>query len=70
MADWELSPQDRQPYRPHVTVQNTVTAATARATPAELSGAYAPWSATAVGLEVWAYRAGPWEARTFEPFRG
>jgi 2'-5' RNA ligase len=56
-----LTPQDRQPWRPHVTVQNKVEPAAARSLLAELSAAFAPFTARAEGAAVWHYRGGPWE---------
>jgi len=57
-----LTPQDRQPHQPHVTVQNKVDPSVARATLAELAAAFAPFTATGRGLDLWRYRGGPWEA--------
>ena len=65
-----LTPQDSQPWRPHVTVQNKVTPQAARALLAELSAAFVPFDAVAVGLALWRYRGGPWEAVREFPFRG
>ncbi len=63
-----LTPQDAQPWRPHVTVQNKVTPAEARALMASLAASFVPFSARAEGLLLWHYRGGPWElARSF-PF--
>ena len=56
-----LTPQDAQPWRPHVTVQNKVTPAEARALLAELTSTFAPFTTTAEGLDLWHYRGGPWE---------
>ncbi|HYD99382.1 MAG TPA: 2'-5' RNA ligase family protein [Alphaproteobacteria bacterium] len=66
-AAW-LTPQDRQPLRPHVTVQNKVAPAAAAALLAELAAEFAPWTATAEGLLLWRYRGGPWEAAGRFPF--
>ena len=66
----DLTRQDGSRLRPHVTVQNKVDPATARATLAELSASHRPWTATATGLGLWRYRGGPWEAVTTFPFRG
>lgn len=66
-AGW-LSPQDRQGWRPHVTVQNKVAPEEARATLAHLQATFAPWEATATGLLLWRYRGGPWERAAFVPF--
>ena len=58
-----LSGQDRQPLHPHVTVQNKVTPAVARALHEQLAASFQPFSGTGTGLRLWAYRGGPWEAR-------
>ena len=58
--DW-LKPQDRQKHQPHVTVQNKVHPAAARALLEELSDSFRPFQIEAVGLDLWWYRGGPWE---------
>ncbi|MCJ2046591.1 2'-5' RNA ligase family protein [Methylobacterium sp. J-078] len=58
-----LTAQDRQGWRPHVTVQNKVDPATARALHAELEADFAPFRFTAPGLLLWRYLGGPWERR-------
>ena len=65
--DW-LKPQDRQNYRPHVTVQNKVDPAAARALLDELGDGFTPFQVEAVGLELWWYRGGPWEKVRAFPF--
>ncbi len=62
-ARWRdrLSPQDKQGWRPHATVQNKVAAERARALHAELSAALPPREGRAEGLLLWRYRGGPWE---------
>ena len=69
---WEgwLTPQDRQPWRPHVTVQNKVTPEIARDTLARLRAGFVPWEARAEGLLLWRYRGGPWDAVAAIPFAG
>ncbi len=59
-APW-LTPQDRQAWRPHATVQNKVPAAEARALHARLLTALAPREAESRGLRLWRYLRGPWE---------
>lgn len=59
-AGW-LSPQDRQGYRPHVTVQNKVDPAAARRTFAHLAADWVPFAGRGEGLDLWYYRGGPWE---------
>jgi 2'-5' RNA ligase len=69
-AAWEpwLTPQDRQRHAPHVTVQNKVDPAVARALHDRLSAEFTPWSARARGIGLWRYLGGPWEPVTEHPF--
>lgn len=71
-AGWEawLTPQDRQPYRPHVTVQNKVTPDEAKRLFAHLSAAWTPRTGTGLGLLLWRYVGGPWEPAGEFPFGG
>lgn len=66
--DGWLTPQDRQSWRPHATVQNKVTPAEARDTLAQLRAGFVPWEARAEGLLLWRYRGGPWDAVAAIPF--
>ena len=59
-AGW-LSPQDRQGYRPHITVQNKVAPELARQLYAELAASWAPFEALGAGLLLWRYLGEPWE---------
>ncbi|MBT9392752.1 2'-5' RNA ligase family protein [Hymenobacter sp. NST-14] len=68
-ADW-LTPQDRQPLRPHVTVQNKVLPPVAKALHEQLAADFVPCTVTGTGLGLWAYRGGPWEALGQFPFTG
>lgn len=56
-----LTPQDAAAWRPHVTVQNKVDAAVARALRAELEAEFRPRALAIAGLASWWYRGGPWE---------
>ncbi|ATB34221.1 2'-5' RNA ligase family protein [Melittangium boletus] len=58
-ASW-LTPQDRQGFRPHVTVQNKTTSEEARALRAFLTAGFTPFSARGEGLLLWRYQGGPW----------
>jgi len=58
--DW-LTPQDRQKLWPHITVQNKVEAAKARALHEKLAESFAPFTVRATGLKLWEYKGGPWE---------
>lgn len=64
----ELTPQDQQRLNPHITVQNKVDAAVARELHRELAQDFQPFQATGTGLQLWAYRGGPWEALELFPF--
>ena len=57
-----LTPQDRAGRRPHVTVQNKVAPAEAKATLALLRAGFEPRPVRIAGLAAWYYRGGPWEA--------
>jgi len=59
-SDW-LTAQDQQKYRPHITLQNKVAAATARQTYEELTQQWQPTRGNAEGVLLWYYRNGPWE---------
>jgi 2'-5' RNA ligase len=63
-----LGAQDRQGFRPHVTVQNKVTPAEARALMTELEADFTPWSGQGEALLLWHYRGGPWEPAGQFPF--
>ncbi|WP_434379805.1 2'-5' RNA ligase family protein [Melittangium boletus] len=63
-----LTPQDRQGFRPHVTVQNKTTTEAARALRAELTARFAPFTARGEGLLLWRYLGGPWERVVDIPF--
>ncbi len=65
-----LTAQDRQGWRPHVTVQNKVPPERARDTVVRLRAGFAPWEARAEGLLLWRYRGGPWEPLGEFPFTG
>jgi len=64
LADlWQpvLTPQDRAGWRPHITVQNKVDPAAARALLADLQADFRPRPLAIVGYAAWWYRGGPWE---------
>ena len=56
-----LTPQDAGGWRPHVTIQNKVTANVARLLLAELQRGFQPRPVEIAGLATWWYRGGPWE---------
>lgn len=63
-----LTAQDRQGWRPHVTVQNKVSPETARALHAALEAGFAPFRFTAPAVMLWRYLGGPWERVARIPF--
>jgi len=63
-----LTPQDRAPWRPHITVQNKVEPEAAKALLAQLQHEFEPFDIEAEGVLVWRYLGGPWEALARLPF--
>lgn len=61
-----LTPQDRQPFRPHITVQNKVEPETAKKLLAELEKSPLPANGFTTGLRLSSYLGGPW--RTIQVF--
>jgi len=59
---WEpwLGPQDRQGFKPHVTVQNKVSSKRARVLHEELLATFSPFEVEGLGLSLWRYLGGPW----------
>ena len=70
-AAWDpwLTPQDRQRHAPHVTVQNKVDPAVARALRDRLAAEFVPHRVGARGLGLWRYLGGPWAPIAEHPFR-
>src|SRR5215213_9084033 len=60
---WEpwLGAQDRQGFKPHITVQNKVSPEQARALHQELQTAFSSLEVKGEGLSLWRYLGGPWE---------
>ena len=65
-----LTPQDRQGFRPHVTVQNKVPAQEARALHERLREGFSPFEVGGEGLSPWRYMGGPWRPVVAYPFEG
>ena len=70
--DWKswLTRQDDRKLRAHVTVQNKVDRATVLRTFAHLEETLPILTGTAVSLDLWHYRGGPWEAAGRFAFTG
>lgn len=62
-VEWNawLSAQDRQTYRPHVTIQNKVMPEQSRRLYDQLKGDWQTLAAHGEGLLLWRYLNGPWE---------
>jgi 2'-5' RNA ligase len=56
-----LGAQDRQGFKPHVTVQNKVSPGRARILQEQLQATFSPFEVVALGLSLWRYLGGPWE---------
>jgi 2'-5' RNA ligase len=71
-AAWQpwLGAQDRQPFRPHVTIQNKVDPDSARELRDLLLAGFGPFAVEGRGLRLWRYLGGPWEALLEVPFAG
>ena len=65
-----LTQQDQGRPRLHITVQNKVEPAVARALQAELAAAFIPRPLAITGLALHFYKGGPWEPIGHWPFRG
>jgi 2'-5' RNA ligase len=65
-----LGTQDRQGFKPHVTVQNKVAPETAQTLHENLLARFSPFEVGGVGLSLWRYLGGPWEPVGTYPFGG
>ncbi len=63
-----LIPQDTHTIKPHVTIQNKVSAATAKELSLQLQKDFVPFSVRAIGINTWLYKNGPWDHVVFYPF--
>ena len=66
-SEW-LTAQDRQPFKPHVTIQNKAPAIEARALYNRLSLEFQQFAVDGTGLLLWKYIGGPWEPIRRYPF--
>lgn len=65
----DLTRQDAQPLRAHVTVLSKADPADARALHTALAAGFTPYDVRATGLALWRYRGGPWEPMSQHRFR-
>ena len=63
-----LTAQDRQGWRPHVTIQNKVAPAEAAALLATMQAGFTPFAVPVTGLSLWHYDGGPWSLAAHYPF--
>ena len=62
-----LIPQDKQKLWPHITIQNKVSAHTAKQLQQQLNTGFEPFEFYANGLSLWEYQGGPWKfVRNFD----
>lgn len=66
-AAW-LTPQDRQPFRPHVTLMNKAQPGEAEAAFAGLGAGWTGWEGRGEALLLWRYLGGPWALDSRFPF--
>jgi hypothetical protein len=64
-----LTPQDKAGWRPHVTIQNKVPVASARALRVALAADFSPRAVAIEGLAAWFYRDGLWHPLSRQLFR-
>lgn len=64
----QLSAQDSQGFRGHVTVQNKVSLDQSKQLLLELTANFKPFAAHALGLDLWEYLGGPWSHLHYFPF--
>jgi 2'-5' RNA ligase len=63
-----LEAQDKQSFKPHVTIQNKVSTEEARVVLEHLSKDWISFSGRGTGLLLWRYLGGPWELVEKFPF--
>lgn len=64
-----LTNQDKQKFQPHITIQNKVAPDEAKILFEEIKENWITKQGTAIGLQVWHYRGGPWELAKEFAFR-
>lgn len=65
-----LAGQDREKFRPHVTIQNKVAPHEAAALCEHLAAVFSPFEATAEAIQLWRYAGGPWAPIAAVSFQG
>jgi hypothetical protein len=57
-----LTPQDREPWQPHVTIQNKVQPTVARVSHHAVAASFTPYEVMATGVALWIYCDDLWQA--------
>ncbi|SJZ39091.1 2'-5' RNA ligase family protein [Sediminibacterium ginsengisoli] len=60
--------KDQKPLKPHITIQNKVTAFKASLTHKKLAAGFVPFTILATGLDCFHFSKGKWERIAFYPF--
>jgi 2'-5' RNA ligase len=70
VTTWQplLEAQDKQPFKPHVTIQNKVSPEEAKALLEHLQQTWTSFSGQGTALLLWRYLGGPWELVETFPF--
>ena len=63
-----LTAQDRQGWRPHITIQNKASPQEASSLLAAMQAAFTPFTVRAERLLLWRYLGGPWQLAGQYPF--
>lgn len=63
-----LTDQDRQPFRPHVTLMNKADRDEVARGWADAGATWSPWDGIGVSFLLWRYAGGPWEPVCQYPF--
>lgn len=64
----DLINQDKQGYRPHITIQNKVSPEMAKRLLHNLQMNFQPITIVGLGLDLWQYLGGPWKHHSYHPF--
>ena len=65
-----LTAQDRQGWRPHITIQNKVAPAEAATLLAHMRAGFTAFDVDVTGLSLWQYCGGPWAPASTHAFTG
>ena len=68
--DRHLTPQDRQPFHPHVMIMNKAEREDVELAMSELQTTWSPWTGMGDRLILWRYLGGPWSEAASYPFLG